>query len=176
MKSKRNLIIGIVAFALVIAGAVVLYQHLAGDDSPAPNLPQQQREHDARSFTTDDLEYLAAPRQPMVLNFWTTWCPACTRMLPSLEAAYREFGDEVRFMAINLVGSRGETPQRAMELIEREGYTFPVYFDADSLAAPAFRVSGIPVTVFIDAQGEIAHQAVGTLAQSALFEHIESIR
>jgi len=142
------------------------------ESTPQPN--------SAQNFTVEDVAGNSVALadfhgQPVVLNFWATWCPNCTRMMPALEEVYLSYGEDVKFLAINLVGSRGETPERALGHIENNGYTFPVYFDNQNVASRAFAVRSIPLTVFINAQGEVVHQQVGQMNESALRENIQRI-
>ena len=182
MNSKRNLIIGIAALVVAVAAAVVAYQLLSGNAElappHAPGQTQPQQQSPAVDFTVEGYDgstvSFSSIEGPAVLNFWTTWCPSCTRMMPDLEALYQEFGEEVTFMMINLVGSRGETPLRSMAYIEDRGYTFPVYFDTEREAARAFGVHGIPHTVFIDQNGNTT-EVVGQRPQVHLRQYIERI-
>ena len=180
MKSKRNLIIGALVLALVIAGAVVAYQRLSDSVELVPPPAQQEPQAPAAGFSVEDSEgntvALADIEGPVVLNFWTTWCPSCTRMLPALQAAYEQFGSDVKFMMINLVGSRGETPARSQAFVEEQGYAFPLYFDTGNEAGRAFAVRYLPTTVFINSDGVEIHRQVGTMSESALIEQIERIR
>src|ERR1051325_2775662 len=41
-------------------------------------------------------------RQPVVLEFWATWCPLCKALEPSLKAAHARYGRTVRFVAIGV--------------------------------------------------------------------------
>jgi len=179
MKSKRNLIIGVCALVVIIAGAVIAYQFLSDNvELTPPQQEQDQQQSPAAGFTVEDTAGNAAALAdivgPVVLNFWTTWCPSCTRMLPVLDTLYHEFGDEVTFMMINLVGSRGENPVRSLAYIEDRGYAFPIYFDTASEAARAFGVRYLPTTVFINADGS-SRQIVGQRPEAELRQYIEQI-
>src|SRR5205807_82043 len=44
-------------------------------------------------------------RQPVVLEFWATWCPLCKALEPSLKAAHARYGRTVRFLAIGVTRS-----------------------------------------------------------------------
>lgn len=46
-------------------------------------------------------------------------------------------------------------------------YTFPVYFDTEQEAAYAFYVSSIPVTYFIDAEGNLAAYGMGAMDEQS---------
>jgi len=135
----------------------------------------------AREFILEDMagnnvDLTSFHGRPMVLNFWATWCPACTDMMPDLEAAYQTHGDDVQFLAINLIGSReAETRERVLEYIESNGFTFPVYFDNEDVVSRTFAVQGIPLTVFVNAQGEVVFQQTGSLPEIVLDMNIRRI-
>ena len=46
--------------------------------------------------------------QPVLLEFWATWCPLCQALEPALTAAHARFGRAVQFVAIG-VGDRKST-------------------------------------------------------------------
>ena len=108
--------------------------------------------------------------KPVVLNFWASWCGPCKAEMPDFEDAYQEYGDDIHFVMVNLTDGTGETLDSAKAFLEEAGYSFPVYFDTQSLGAAAYGVSSIPRTYFIDAEGvAVAYAAqmidAGTLAQ-----------
>ena len=43
--------------------------------------------------------------------------------------------------------------EKGAAYVAEEGYTFPVYFDTNMEGAANYGVTGIPVTYFIDAEG-----------------------
>jgi len=59
----------------------------------------------------------------------------------------------VHFLMINLTDGYQETKADADRFISQSGYTFPVYYDSDSIAAMAYGTYSIPVTYFIDREG-----------------------
>ena len=40
--------------------------------------------------------------KPIVINFWASWCRPCTSELPAFDRVYREYGDDVTFLMVNL--------------------------------------------------------------------------
>ena len=101
--------------------------------------------------------------KPVVLNFWASWCGPCKMEMPDFEEVYREIGDDVVFMIVNLTDGTYETMYSAQSFINSMGYTFPVYFDLDSDAAYTYGIVSIPTTFFISARGNLIAYAEGAL-------------
>jgi len=103
--------------------------------------------------------------KPIVLNFWTTWCPSCVREIPYFDALYADMGEEVHIIKVNLPSAR-ETRQAVDDFMEAGGHNFPLFFDAGD-GAIEYAVRFIPMTFFIDAMGR-----VGAYTQGAVNEEI----
>ena len=76
---------------------------------------------------------------------------------------------------LNATDGMRETKEKAKELIDEEGYTFPVYYDTELEASYVYGVSSLPATVFIDKDGNIVTAAVGQIDESALLQGISMI-
>lgn len=113
--------------------------------------------------------------KPIVLNFWASWCGSCQREMPAFEEKYKELGDEVVFLMVNLTTGR-ETVDTATVFIEDNGYTFPVLYDTTSAAANAYSVISIPTTYFISADGYVMARTVGAVNASVLTKAISVIK
>lgn len=113
--------------------------------------------------------------KPIIINFWASWCPPCKAELPSFNTVYEQLGDDVVFLMINATDEIRETKEKAKELTDEEGYTFPVYYDTEMEASNVYGVSSLPSTVFIDRDGNIVTAAVGQIDESALLQGISMI-
>jgi thiol-disulfide isomerase/thioredoxin len=89
---------------------------------------------------------------PTVINLWASWCTECREELPLLAKADREFADGVRFIGIDI---RDAAPEAALRLAERSGVTYAQLVDRDGRTQAPLRYSGLPQTVFVDAQGRM---------------------
>jgi peroxiredoxin len=90
--------------------------------------------------------------RPVVLNFFALWCTSCLTEMPEIKAAQEERGvDTFAVLAVNA----GETRERALEFIDFLDAPFTYGLDLNLAVSDAFRVLGLPATVFIDAQGVV---------------------
>lgn len=87
---------------------------------------------------------------PAVLNLWAQWCGPCGEELPLFQRLHDRAGDRVEVLGIDWQDSQ---PGRALELARLSGVTYPLAADPGALVADAWRVNGLPVTVFVDADG-----------------------
>ena len=104
--------------------------------------------------------------QPVVLNFWASWCLPCLSELPHFNKKYQEYGDQIQFLMVNVTAY--DTREEADAVINNRGYIFPVFYDTEASAAKAYQVSGIPATYIIDAEGYIVEKVVGSLKEQDL--------
>ena len=91
--------------------------------------------------------------KPVVLNFWASWCGPCKVEMPDFNEAYLEYQDDIHFLMVNLTDGSRETMETALNHVEEQGYSFPIYYDTESDAAITYSIRSIPTTYFIDANG-----------------------
>ena len=113
--------------------------------------------------------------KPTILNFWASWCGPCKMEMPDLEEAYLTYGGEINFLIVNLTDGTSETVESAHGYIESQGYTFPVYYDTVMGGTFAYGVSAIPVTYFIDAEGNLVAYYEGAMTADILRQGISMI-
>lgn len=96
--------------------------------------------------------------QPVVLNFWASWCAPCKEELPLLEKAWDMYKDKnIRFIGINIMDNR----ESAELLLKKYGVSYINLFDKDGKVSQMYGVSALPVTVFIDSNGDIVRKKYG---------------
>lgn len=96
--------------------------------------------------------------QPVLLNFWATWCGPCRSEMPHLEDIYEEWKDnELIFFAVNV----GEGSNDVTSFMDYYGFNMPVLLDNAKTVSRKYAVSGIPTTYFIDEDGIIQNRVVG---------------
>jgi len=108
--------------------------------------------------------------QPLVINFWASWCPSCVaEMSAALRPVQQQRGDEVAFVGFNIQDDRG----RALALVEETGVLFDLAEDARGDLYTEFRGIGMPFTVFVSADGEIMHKHNGPVTEGQLNDLID---
>ncbi len=188
--NKKGILILCIVFAVVLIGAGVLYSNLSDNlqigglatQPPTESVPAETTEavdYSAPDFTVLDWEgkerkLSEFEGKPVVLNFWASWCGPCKSEMPDFDAAYKTYGQQIHFLMVNCTGGR-ETVDSAKAFIQEAGYTFPVYFDTTYEAASLYGASSIPLTYFIDAEGNLVTYAMGALSAEWLQKGIDMI-
>lgn len=145
------------------------------DDAAAPTEPQK-----APDFTVYDADGNAAKLsdffgKPIVLNFWSSRCGPCKYEMPDFNEVYKEMGDSVQFLMVNMTDGSWDTKETATKFIEKEGYEFPVFFDTDQSAARTYGVYSLPTTYFIDANGVPAAWANSAINRATMEQGLSMI-
>ena len=107
--------------------------------------------------------------KPIVLNFWASWCGPCKSEMPDFDEVYGEYKEEIHFLMVNLTDGYQETIESAKTFIEEQGYSFPVYYDTNLEAMMAYSAYSIPMTFFINAEGEVVAYAKSAISFKCLF-------
>ena len=90
--------------------------------------------------------------QVVLLDFWATWCPPCVAEIPNVKRTYEKYKDQ-KFQIIGISLDRSKPPLDAF--IEKEGLTWPQYYDNVGKIANMYQVNAIPSTFLIDGEGVI---------------------
>ncbi len=176
MKKKIGWILIAVLLVALIGGASVLYNKFSGavekEQLPTEE-PVQEELALAPDFTVYDAEGNAVNLsdfvgKPVIVNFWASWCGPCKMEMPDFDEKYKELGEEVHFLMVNMTDGSQETIEKAKKFVEDAGYTFPVYYDTDLDAAYKYGVNSIPATYFIDAEGHAIARGQGAIDADTL--------
>ena len=202
--NKKPLLILCLILALVLIGAGALYNSLAGSvqlgglvttptetqaptqvpTETAPEEPTETTEtqptepsaHIAPDFLLLDMEgnevtLASFFGKPIILNFWASWCGPCKMEMPEIQKFYDKYGQEIHFLLVSV----DDSLDAAKTFISDSGYTFPVYFDTNMECAYGYGVSGIPMTFFIDKEGNLISGKSGMISEDDLDRRIQTI-
>lgn len=95
----------------------------------------------------------------VLLNFWATWCAPCITEMPDMQRLYEQLGDEhFEIIAVSLDHEGAGVVQR---FAERYQLTFSLAVDPEGLSERFYRLTGLPETYIIDAEGIVRHRIPG---------------
>lgn len=143
----------------------------AGGLPPAPAVGHPAPAFTLTSVTGEPVDLAALRGQPVVLNFWATWCPPCRAELPELQAASERLAGQVAVVGVNQV----EPAAQVADFAQRLGLTFTIPLDERGQVSHAYGVRSLPTTFFIDRTGVIRHIQSGALNEATLVQALESI-
>jgi peroxiredoxin len=125
----------------------------------------------ARDFVLNDVDgspiTLSDLRgQPVILNFWATWCAPCRVEMPDLQAAYdRHQADGLVILAIN----REETAVTVRDFFYDElDLTFTPLLDEAGDVARLYGVANYPTSVFVDGAGLVTAVHLGLMTEAQI--------
>lgn len=110
--------------------------------------------------TVDGAKFnLAAQKgKVVVLDFWATWCGPCTMALPIITEVTSSLKDkDVVFLAVNIQ----ETPAQIKEFLDKKNLKVSVGLDSEGKVAEMYQVRGIPQTVIVGKDGNVAEVHIG---------------
>ena len=108
--------------------------------------------------------------QPVVLNFWATWCGPCRIEMPEIQAAYKTYQDDgLVVLAIN----QNERPIDVETFFLELGLTFQPLLDEGSATGRNYGLANtLPSTVVIDPAGDIVAIHRGILTRDQLDSYL----
>jgi len=123
------------------------------------------------SFEAPDgtrLAMAALRGQPLVLNFWATWCPPCVREMPALDRFARDFAAR----GWRVVGLAADKPEPVREFLARTPVSYAVGI-ADFAAIELSRrlgnlAGGLPFTLLFDRDGTLLQRRIGETSYEQL--------
>jgi thiol-disulfide isomerase/thioredoxin len=160
-------IIFIFIFLLISLGALSLAQQK--EDKSKASADKTEKKSDAVDstfiFTTNDLKGVSRNsnewigKQPVVINFWGTWCPPCRLEIPELVKLYPEY-KEKGVEIIGLAVPRREQVTDIDKYASQNGMAWQMLL-ANQEIAIKFKVQSVPTTIFIDKNGKEIERFVG---------------
>ncbi len=159
------------AVALFVVAGIGLFRATPsaqlGKTAPGFSLPSLQDPGTLRSVR-------ALRGQPLVMNFWASWCDPCKEEAPFLASAARTHRT-VRFLGVQILDGRNE----GMRYERKYGIPYGSVRDARGTVAKKYAVTGVPETVFIDARGRVVGKYIGALTSKTLesiLDDLETLR
>jgi thiol-disulfide isomerase/thioredoxin len=170
---RRDVIAAVVSVAIVI-GVVLTFvtpgESGEGATNSAVTAARVEVGYPAPNFLVPTLdggmfELAAANGHPVWINVWATWCPPCRAEFPDIDEIRRGAEpDGLVFLAMNFGEDLGEIES----YLQNTGYDFTVGLDASGEFAEMYQVLGLPMHVFVAADGTLDAVRVGGMTRDEI--------
>ena len=107
---------------------------------------------------------------PLVINFWATYCPPCKAEMPLLQRSMNP-ASTTRLLLVN----EGDSRQSARTFLDGLGMQQAALLDSDLAVGRAYGVFMLPMTIFVRADGTIDRRQVGQLDEAVLATELSNL-
>jgi cytochrome c biogenesis protein CcmG/thiol:disulfide interchange protein DsbE len=137
----------------------------AGEGAPDFELPRL-------GGGTDRLSAHQAQKHRVLLNFFASWCDACRKEMPGVQAQaekHAEHGWVV--LAVDVMEGAGAAQAFRDEL----GLTFPILLDEAGEVTRQYLVQGTPTNLVIDRDGMVVDRRLGYMSEAEIEAMLASV-
>jgi len=96
---------------------------------------------------------------PALVNVWGSWCGPCKEEMPIFVDFYSKYKEKVSLIGISVEEA---DVQNARDFVKLYGMSWPNLNDPDGSTRGTLGM-GVPITLFIDAQGRVAFRKIGVV-------------
>ena len=110
--------------------------------------------------------------QPVVINFWATWCAPCRVEMPAIQSRFEKFKDQgLVVLAVDF----DEPSDIVSDFRDEFGLTFEILLDPGAEVQQLYRNRAYPTTFFIDPNGVIQVQHFGPMTEGQMDDNLAKI-
>jgi cytochrome c biogenesis protein CcmG, thiol:disulfide interchange protein DsbE len=106
--------------------------------------------------------------QPLIVNFFASWCDPCKTETPLLARFYRTEKGKVALVGLD----ENDTLGNATSFTRADGVSYPVGWDPQFTVASAYSVNALPQTFFLNARHQIVDRIFGPVTLASLHKGI----
>jgi thiol-disulfide isomerase/thioredoxin len=113
--------------------------------------------------------------QPVVINFWASWCPPCRAEMPALQRVQEEYASQgVVILIVNATAQ--DNLRDAQNFLQEYNLTMTVPLDPAGSTMQAYQVRSLPSTFFVARDGLISEVVIGgPMAEALLRTRVEQL-
>lgn len=109
--------------------------------------------------------------RPAVVNFFASWCTSCQAEMSTLTQASKTYGQKVTFLGVD----ENDTAAAATKFLAKYGTRYPIAYDPKVSLAGPFQLVGLPTTLFVEPDGRIYREVLGTMSSSLLSKNLRAL-
>ncbi len=111
---------------------------------------------------------------PIIINFWATWCSPCKRELEAINEVYEDWVDETGVVLYAVSIDDEKTKSRVKPYVDGKGWDYVVLLDPNSDFKRALGVNNPPQTFLVNGEGKIVwtHNSYSPGDEEELYEKL----
>jgi thiol-disulfide isomerase/thioredoxin len=98
-------------------------------------------------------------KQPVLLEFWATWCPNCRELEPAMKAMHAKYKTKVAFVGVAV--SVNQSIERVKTYVEKHELPWTQLFDRKGEASGAYDAPATSYVVMLDKAGKVVYTGLG---------------
>lgn len=169
-------------FALVAFSAILLFVSKRSEVPPETPAPLRAATDPstpiAPDFTVVDLDgkvfRLSDLRgQPIVVNFWATWCPPCRAEIPTFIELQQKYGPQ----GLRIVGIAMDEEGRdiVVPFVKANGINYLVALQNPDVVQRYGGVENLPTTFYIGRDGRIVQTVTGLISPARIEDNVREV-
>ena len=171
---KRPFWLTLIGLVIVLGGVWIIFSQASRSDTlaglaaesggtlePAPVAGHPAPDFELKTLEGDTLRLSDFKGQPVLVNFWATWCGPCRAEFPDFQEAHVDNADNLVIIGVN--STSADQIDLVDDFVAEMGATFPIVLDETGETVKLYRVLGLPTSVFIDRNGIINELFTGPI-------------
>lgn len=160
---------GITAVAIAILG--LLGWGLLNNSVPQPAVGQPAPDFNLQFFNGYEWQGKTSANLSdmrgniVVINFWASWCVECRYEAAALDNAAQKYADN----GVVVLGvAYADVEPNSIRYMEEFDVSYPHAPDLGTDISDLYRITGVPETFVVDADGNIAYFQIGPISEATL--------
>ncbi|MFD0958776.1 redoxin domain-containing protein [Paenibacillus chungangensis] len=173
MRKNRKKVQIVILIAVFIIGGYAIGSTLFGEEDTG----QIKVGMEPPPFTLADLDdnpqsLSNYTGQPVIINFWGTFCEPCVKEMPEFERQYEKWKDRgLVILAINL----SEDTLSVNNFVKRFNLSYPILRDVNRKTERKYGLRQYPTTFFVKPDGKLMEVVVGGMSEEQINSRVERL-